>query len=145
MEKRMENIEKLLQTLVDANTTPRNEQVPGEDVDDEDWFRINLVFLWIATVKKGQRNDIIWLFIEHFLKYIVSTLLQSCIHSQVLPLVHLLLECQLTLKSALILPAATVHVMQPLLTAATVHYVIECYWTSFTYNVLAICSNGNLI
>ena len=32
----MENIEKLLQTLVDANTTPRNEQVPGEDADDED-------------------------------------------------------------------------------------------------------------
>ena len=28
MEKRMENIEKLLQTIVDINTTPRNEQAP---------------------------------------------------------------------------------------------------------------------
>ena len=32
------------------------------------------------------------------------------------------------------LPAATVHMMQPLLTAATVCYVIECYQTSFAFN-----------
>ena len=37
MEKRMENIEKLLQTIVDINTTPRNEQAPDEDADDEDF------------------------------------------------------------------------------------------------------------
>ena len=37
MEKRMENIEKLLQTIVDINTTPRNEQAPDEDTDDEDF------------------------------------------------------------------------------------------------------------
>ena len=36
------------------------------------------------------------------------------IHSQGLSLAHLLLECQLTLKSALTLPAATTH-LQPLL------------------------------
>ena len=44
-----------------------------------------------------------------------------------------------------LLPAATVHVLQPLLTAATVCYVIECYQTSFACNVLAICLDGNLI
>ena len=38
-----------------------------------------------------------------------------------------------------LLPAATSH------DAATVHYVIERYQTSFAYNVFAICSNGNLI
>ena len=37
MEKRMDNIEKLLQTIVNANTTPRNEQAPDEDADDEDF------------------------------------------------------------------------------------------------------------
>ena len=37
MGKRMENIEKLLQTIVDINTTPRNEQAPDEDADDEDF------------------------------------------------------------------------------------------------------------
>ena len=36
MEKRMENIEKLLRNIVDINTTPRNEQAPDEDADDED-------------------------------------------------------------------------------------------------------------
>ena len=54
------------------------------------------------------------------------------IHSEVLPLTHLLLECQLTLKAAQPCchcshDAATVP-LPPLLIGAG--YVIECYWAS---------------
>ena len=42
-------------------------------------------------------------------------------------------------------PAATVHVMQPLLTAATVRYIIECYQTSFAFNANPVYYLGMLI
>ena len=47
MEKRIENIEKLLQTIVDINTTPRNEQTPDEDADDEDFGDV----AWLYPIK----------------------------------------------------------------------------------------------
>ena len=82
-----------------------------------------------ATTKKGQRKDIIELFIDYHRKYIVSILLMLSIHSQVLSLAHPLLECQLTLKLGCT-PAATTHCSHCSHDAAT--YVIECYRTSFT-------------
>ena len=48
--------------------------------------------------KERTKKGFIPLFIEYYVKYIVSTLPHSCVHSQVLPPACLLLECQLTLK-----------------------------------------------
>ena len=71
------------------------------------WFDIKLMFHKRTTVNKGQRKDNIRIFIEHYLKYIVSNFAHSYIHSQVLLLAHLLLECQLTLELYLPLLLAT--------------------------------------
>ena len=61
------------------------------------------------------------------------------IHSQVLSLVHLLLEWQLTLNSVLPLP------LQAATFVAPASYVIEYYENSPICNILPIDSNGTLI
>ena len=72
MEKRMENIEKLLQTIVDINTTPRNEQAPDEDADDEDFGD----FTWLYLLP----NCYCCYWPEDFIKYVIIIRTQSFIH-----------------------------------------------------------------
>ena len=91
--------------------------------------------------KKGYYPTIYWTHRQYIVLFS-----QCCSSIPVLPVVCLLLECQLTLNSDLPqqLLAATVHMMQPLLTCRHC-YVIEYYWTSPICNVLPIDSNGTKI